>query len=120
MLLPNSIRFSLQLALFCTLSAIGCSGTSATIPSSEGADSAAPVVASRLSGRWRMTWTSVRGATGGGTFQFVQEGNSVTGDVMLTGSPCFTVGQFAGTLSGSDLRGTTTAGANRMSIEGAV
>jgi hypothetical protein len=49
-----------------------------------------------------------------------QAGAAVSGSVVFTGSPCFSSGNFSGTVDGDGLSGQVTAGAIQVTIDGTV
>jgi hypothetical protein len=59
-----------------------------------------------ISGIWQGSWTSVAGDSGAVGANFAQSGNSMTGQLLFTGSPC----SAAGTASGTINEGTLSAG----------
>ena len=71
-----------------------------------------------VTGDWSGSWNSQNGAGGGfADLSVVQNDASVTGSIIFTGSPCFTVASVSGTVSGNDATGSMTAGRIRVDIE---
>lgn len=106
-------RFSLAFLFLSTL--LGCSGSGAGVNAGPMSPPEADVT-----GAWTARWLSKTGVGGGSSFAFTQSGNRVTGEVRFTGSPCFSGGQFEGTLSGRELSGSLVAGAIEVALSATV
>jgi hypothetical protein len=97
------------------LSVAACAGSSGSV-----SDTSATEPAGNLSGTWKGTWMSSRGASGTSTSVFEQQGSEVDGEFHFTGSPCFAGATFHGTLRGSELTGTARAGGIAVELQATV
>jgi hypothetical protein len=96
--------------------ASGCSGENTSVSST----SATQPASADLSGAWSGKWLSRTGVGGATTSTFTQNGSAVDGEFHFTGSPCFSAARFTGSVSGSELSGTATAGAIRVQISATI
>jgi len=103
-LLDTLLRRGAGLAL-CTIGLLsGCSS---------GGGGAAPAAVD-VTGSWNGIWSSSFGPdTGTFVMTAAQDGATVSGSADLSGSTCFFGGGLAGSVSGSTLTGSLTAGANQ-------
>jgi hypothetical protein len=58
-----------------------------------------------VAGTWNGTWQSTSSPGATGTFQmtFTQTGQSLSGPIQITGTPCITTGTITGTLNGTTI-----------------
>ncbi len=92
-----------------------CAGSSGSVTESAGTTPAID-----LSGVWTGRWMSITGVSGATKSNLTQTGSTVTGDFVFTNSPCFAGAKFDGTLVGSELTGTATAGGIVVTMSGTV
>jgi hypothetical protein len=91
--------------------AIGCGGTSEDLPGTASNSSA-------VVGTWTGTWLSRSGVGGAGVLDLTQSGDSVTGTVSFTNSPCFSSGSISGSLVADTFTAAVTAGAIDVTVTG--
>ena len=66
--------------------------------------------------RWSGTWTSETTVSGSFVATFTRTGDTVTGEVSFTGSPCFAGGRYEGRIDGDELDGVLRAGDIRVEM----
>lgn len=71
-----------------------------------------------LAGTWQGTWNSNTGPGGSVSVEFEQEGNSLTGTVQITGSPCLTNGTVTGNVSSSGATFGAVQGPHQITFTG--
>jgi hypothetical protein len=72
-------------------------------------------------GTWNGTWQSSNGINSGSLEVVItQTGNSITGSISFTGSPCFSGGPITGFVNGANITATLNAGGIQVNVAGAV
>jgi hypothetical protein len=135
MVRPASIRLWALLALS-YLAFTACGGTSTPTSSASPSGQAkqsipptsaspteqttTPAVAAGVAGTWNGVWRSTSSPGATGTFQmtFAQAGQSLSGPIEITGTPCITSGTITGTLSGTRITFGAVKGQNTVSYDG--
>jgi hypothetical protein len=72
-------------------------------------------------GTWTGSWQSSNGINSGQLdVTITQTGNTITGSISFTGSPCFAGGPLTGFVNGANITGMLSAGGIQVNIAGAV
>jgi len=105
----RSIHAATGLVLAAVLAASGCGDGEKEPPTVD------------VTGSWAGTWLSETGMGGDVTAVLTQAGADVDGTMTISGSPCFSVGNVSGTVSGNRVStGAMFSGDTRVNFEGTV
>jgi len=91
-------------------------------PSPSAPPTAAPSTGSSLEGTWNGTWqdTSPDQASGSFSLTWTQNGDALTGNITVKGTPCVGVGTVSGTVTGSTITFGAVSGKNTVSYTGTI
>lgn len=75
-----------------------------------------------LAGTWNGTWKDTSPDTSGGTFvlTWTQDGNALTGNIVVKGTPCLTAATITGSVNGSAISFGAVSGKNTVVYNGSI
>ncbi|MBI5192008.1 MAG: hypothetical protein HZA08_01045 [Nitrospirae bacterium] len=107
------VLFFSTLIFFLSYMPLGCSSGSGNSDNSK-----PPSI--NVTGNWSGSWNSENGINGGTvSLSLSQNGSDISGTITMGGSPCFSVGNISGSVSGNNISsGAVFTGSLRVDFDG--
>lgn len=105
-----------------TPATVVASDTASSTPVPSAASATASAVAPGLGGTWDGTWKDTTPDQSNGTFviTWTQNGNVLSGNIVVNGTPCLSGGKITGAVNGSTISFGAVSGATTIAYDGAI